>query len=306
MNILFVSDYDYMSPTDADKRLEGAVQYEGCPYEFGIKAIGGSQTSNRYIIEEGRSRGHKIVTHNHAGSIVDFVMPYDAIITSNLEIIYAFRKEKIQYIKAHPNHIRVERDSAHYFSDEDRKSLFESAKKTFFLTEYHFNFFKELYGDYFVNPQIVPSYIDTSIFKDEGLEKTFDVVYCGYLHRWKGKNDIIKFAKENPNRKVDIFGWADYNVAPEFDGIPNLKFHGQRDKFQIAEILKKTHAIFHCPHVREPLCRMVAEALLCGVRNFIGNPDRIGAWHDFNKFGSKEFANRFDNAANLFWDKIEE
>ena len=51
--------------------------------------------------------------------------------------------------------------------------------------------------------------IDAEIFNRGGsTERDLDVVYCGFLHPLKGFNNLIDFAKQNPNRKINVFGWA--------------------------------------------------------------------------------------------------
>ena len=118
-------------------------------------------------------------------------------------------------------------------------------------------------------------------------------------------NNLIKYAAENPTRRIDIFGWGDGDIASAFNDIVNIKFHGVKDYKEIADIFKKSKAIYHHPIVNEPFCRMVAEALLCGVTEVIGSKEKIGSYLEFEKVGREEFAKKCSEATENFWNKIE-
>ena len=49
---------------------------------------------------------------------------------------------------------------------------------------------------------------------------------------------------------------------------------------------------------------MVAEALLCGVEEIIGDKSKIGAYLEFEKVGYDEFKNRCSNASSKFWETV--
>ena len=170
--------------------------------------VGGAQLSNSFIVERGKQLGHEIVEHDYESSIVDFLSTYDLLISSNLEVISNRSPEKLNFILKHPNHVRIEHDSCSYLQQETRKSLFKSSKKNFFLSKYHISFFRELYGDFFENIEIVYDPIDTDIFTLKDTPKIYDVVYCGYIHPLKGSDNLIKFAQNNPDRTLDVFGWS--------------------------------------------------------------------------------------------------
>ena len=265
---------------------------------------GGAQVSNSIIIEEGRNLGHEIVEHHHQSSVVDFLTSYDLLISSNLEVINHKSPEKINFILNHPSHIRLEHDSCSYLKDSDRKKLFTSSKQTFFLSDFHVSFFREMYGDYFNNVEIVYDPIDSNIFKPKDCEKKYDVVYCGYLHPLKGLNSLIEFAQLNPDRKINIFRWGDSDYSSLFESCSNITFSGPKEHSEIASIFQQSKALFHSPIVNEPFCRMVGEALLCGVKEIIGSTEKIGAYLELRKVGIEKFVDGCNNAPKNFWEKI--
>jgi glycosyltransferase involved in cell wall biosynthesis len=267
--------------------------------------LGGAQVSNDLIIKKGRDLGHEIIEHDHTSSIVDFLSSYDLLVSSNLEAISRAAPNKLDFILQHPNHIRLEHDSCLYLDNSLRQQLFESSKINFFLSDFHISFFRENYGDYFKNVEINYDPMNTEIFSEGNQENEYDIVYCGYLHPLKGVNNLIKYAAENPDRTIDIFGWGDGDIASAFNDIANIKFHGVKDYKEIADIFKKSKAIYHHPIVNEPFCRMVAEALLCGVTEVIGAREKIGSYLEFEKVGREEFAKKCSEATQNFWNKVE-
>ena len=265
---------------------------------------GGAQVSNNILIKKGKELGYEIKEHSHSSSVTDFLTSYDLVINSNLEVISKISPEKLPFILKMPNSIRLEHDSCSYLHDNIRLELFSKSKKNYFLSNFHFDFFKKLYGDYFHDIEIIYDPIDTQVFKKSDCDKQYDVVYCGYLHHLKGFNNLLKFAKENPNRNIDIFGWADFSTKGFFDKYPNIKHNGQIDHSEIAQVFQKSNAIFHSPIVNEPFCRMVAEALLCGVEEIIGDKSKIGSYLEFEKIGYDKFKDRCEYAASKFWETV--
>ena len=188
---------------------------------------GGAQVSNDLIIKEGRNRGHDITLHNYNSSPTNFLSDYDAVISSNLEAISSSDREIFNFIINHAMHVRLEHDSCLYLSTEDRVKLFKSSKLNFFLSQYHLDFFTSMYGDIFGNTKIVSDPVDTNLFKkNESSQKIYDIVYCGLLHELKGINELLEFAKINPNRRVDIFGWGRDNMRSILEKYPNINFNG--------------------------------------------------------------------------------
>ena len=134
--------------------------------DFGITHnIGGAQRSNQLVIEEGQRQGHSITEFNYDSNNSVLNDSYDLTISSNLEVLSRNLPEIIQYIVSNSKrHARIEHDSNRYLQPHDRKLLFGSCDKAFFLTKFHYNQFTEMYGDIFKNVIIVPDPIDANFF----------------------------------------------------------------------------------------------------------------------------------------------
>jgi glycosyltransferase involved in cell wall biosynthesis len=281
MNILFISDFSLNHNS------------------------GGAQVSNDAIINKGIEFGHNITVHNYDSSPLNFIYKYDLVISSNLEAINYESPHIIDFIINHDNHVRLEHDSCYYFDSEIRKKVFTSAKINFFLSNFHIDFFRELYGDYFTNVEIVYDPINCSTISNQKKEKIYDITYAGLLHELKGCDNLYKFAKENPDRQINIFGWSEReSTIQKLSSLDNVTFHGKKSHSEILEIYSQSKHIYHNPIVNESFCRMVAEAILCGCK-FIGDESKVGSLQEFRKYGIEEFSERCNNAANIFWQTIQ-
>lgn len=267
---------------------------------------GGAQVSNDLLIEKGRALGHEIIMHNYDGSYEDFSQHYDLLISSNLEAISKITPGKLNFIFNHEKHVRVEHDSCLYLTEDLRERLFSSSKINFFLSEFHISFFRKMYGDIFHNVEIVADPINTSLFREEKLDKIYDIVYCGFLHELKGFYNLIDFSKKNLDRKIDVFGWGHPYFYEEMKKYKNISFHEKVSHLETARIYQKSRGIFHNPIVNEPFCRMVAEAILCGVKEFHGDMSKIGSFQEYERIGLDLFAQNCTNATDIFWQKIED
>jgi glycosyltransferase involved in cell wall biosynthesis len=277
--------------------------------DFGLHHnSGGAQKSNDLIIKKGIELGHDIKLHNVDSSPIDLYEQYDLIISSNLEHIQKRNPEKIDFILASDNHVRLEHDSCLYLDADLRKKIFQHSKKNFFLSNFHIQFFREKYGDYFENVEIVYDPIDTNIFYQSDEDKEYDIVYCGFIHPLKGIDNLVNFSRINKDRQISVFGWADGNTDENlkelFKKYENITFHGKKDEKEIADILRKSKSVFHKPIVNEPFCRMIAEALICGVKELIGDPYKLGSYLEFKEHGYDNFKKNCENASNIFWSKI--
>ena len=263
---------------------------------------GGAQVSNDLIIKKGRELGHDITLQTYSSPIENFYKDYDVVVSSNLEALSQQYENIIQVISNHQYHVRLEHDSCMYLSDEKRKQLFSEAKKTFFLSQFHADYFKEYYGNYFHDIKIVYDPIDPLVFFEKEGEKEYDIVYCGFLHVLKGSMNLVKFAQSHPDRRIDVFGWGNKNVFS--DPPKNMVMHGKVEHGEVPNIFRKAKYVYHNPVVNEPFCRMVGEALLCGC-GLIGAPQKIGSYLEFEKVGREQFAENCKNAPNEFWKEIE-
>lgn len=270
------------------------------------QALGGAQRSDKLIIDHGKKLGYNILKVNHEtfGAHID-IHNYDIVVTANLCALSIKNKWLIDDIAKHKYHVRLEHDSNTYLSQEDRIKLFGSCKKTFFLTEYHHQFFLEDYGDIFKNVEIVSDPIDTSVFYDYKKEREDKILYVGYMHPLKGSYDFFDFVLSKPETKFVVSSWTEY---PSLDflckNVPNVEYLGITQFEKMPELYNKYNALFYNPNLREPFCRSVAEAILCGTKVLCGKQNQIGCLQEIKRVGIQKFRENCENAHDVFWKKI--
>lgn len=269
-------------------------------------APGGAQRSDKIIIDQGKLLGYNILkldstTYNSSINIHN----YDIVITSNMCSLYFKNPNLIDEIAKHKYHVRLEHDSNEYLKQEDRIKLFGSCVKTIFLSNFHFSFFKELYGDIFKNVEIVYDPIDANTFKDLKQERQEKILYAGYMHPLKGSFEFFDFVLQNPNKQFVIAGWTDNHILNHLcKTINNIEYLGLVKYEQMPTIYNRYKYMYYNPNLNEPFCRSVAEAILCGLLILTSKQDQIGCINEIYKNGIENFKEQCSKAALTFWEKI--
>jgi len=265
---------------------------------------GGAQRSNSIIMDEGRRRGHVIEEYNYDSNPDSLQQSYDVVISSNLEALSRTQPNIIAWIASHHNHARLEHDANRYLSDGVRTMLFRSCKKAFFLSKFHYKNFVESYGDYFINVEIVPDPIDSNIFNDLKQERENKILYVGFMHPFKGTDEFLSYAFENPDLDFVVAGWSnDHQYIRSCEILSNVEMLGKVDYTEMSALYNKYERMFYKPVFYEPFCRSVAEALLCGID--IDSNNLIGSLHFLNEVGYDEFSRQCNKAPETFWESIE-
>lgn len=270
--------------------------------DFGIEHnSGGAQRSNQLIIDKGLSRGHDIVTFHYDSKREILSDQYDVIISSNLEIISSIYPDLVKSIPLANNHIRLEHDSNLYWNNEFRKYFWDSCKLSFFLTDFHYSFFLEYYGNIFKNVRIVPDPID-ECFINLGLDRSSKIGYVGFMHELKGTQNFIDYAEKNQDKKFLVAGWGDEKWINKINTLSNIEYIGKLDHKDMAAFYNSIKSIYYNPVCNEPFCRSVGEALMCGVE-IIGDSEKIGSLNMYRS--DPNFRSKCINAADSFWEIIE-
>ena len=268
-------------------------------------SLGGAQRSNEIIIQKGRELGYSILeaNFNFNFNVEDFDQ-YDILISSNLEAIYKLNPNIIDKIANHKYHVRLEHDSNKYLKQEDREKLFRSCKKTVFLTNFHYQFFINNYGDIFNNVEIISDPIDTNLFYNQNKEREDKILYVGFMHELKGSLGFFELVMNNPNIKFVIAGWGTIVFDFLASNLPNVEYLGNVDHTNMPNLFNKYETLYYNPIIPEPFCRSVAEGVLCGIKLMSPNSNIIGCLNELREIGREKFIENCQNASKIFWDKI--
>lgn len=269
-------------------------------------APGGAQRSDKILIDAGLLKGFNILKVNHdTFSFINNINDFDIVISTNMCALSAKYPHLIDELSKHKCHIRLEHDSNSYLSQNQRIKLFSNCAKTIFLTEYHFSFFKELYGNIFNNVDIVYDPIDTDLFSDKKEKREDKILYAGYMHTEKGSEEFFEYALRNQDKQFVIAGFTDraiYNFLAT--NIPNIEYLGLVNYENMPIIYNKYKEMFYSPNLREPFCRSVAEAICCGMNILTNAQSRIGCIQEIQKHGIQKFKEDCKNAPINFWKKL--
>tara|TARA_Y100001973_G_C5155480_1_gene310489 strand:+ start:323 stop:1162 length:840 start_codon:yes stop_codon:yes gene_type:complete len=272
--------------------------------DFGLQHnIGGAQRTDSFVIQEGTNRGHEIVFLNYDTPSDVLNDTYDLVVSGNLENISHRRPDVFQYLLNHPNHVRFEHDSNSYLSQDARKALFNSTKKTIFLSEFHHQTFAQLYGNIFKNVEIVRPFIDSKVFYDFQQERENKTLYVGFFHFLKGTVKFLDFVINNPDKKFVVAGWGSKGFEGHIEHLHNVDYIGKVDHDEMPNLFNKYKTMYYHPEKFEPFCRSVGEAIMCGMQLDVS--DNIGAFHDLQKYGIEELTQMCSGSPKIWWDKVE-
>ena len=147
------------------------------------------------------------------------------------------------------------------------------------------------------NFTVIPNAIDTSIFypapckdRDKNVKK---IITVARLTPDKGIGNLLKALKEVKNKRNDFFldiigdGQSRHDfekMAAELDLSLQVRFLGNKDKGEVAEMMRKSDFFVLPTHHHETFCCVFAEAIACGLP-IIGTT----AWAVPEFFGKPEF-----------------
>lgn len=118
--------------------------------------------------------------------------------------------------------------------------------------------------------------VDTSVFKDFGLEREKRIITIGRLEPQKGLDTLLyafkEILKDNPGVSLDIVGregsknYETYlkNICIKEGLTSNVKFYGFLQQKEIVELLNKA-SIFAMPSRIESFGLVLVEAMACGL-----------------------------------------
>jgi hypothetical protein len=125
------------------------------------------------------------------------------------------------------------------------------------------------------------------------------------MHPLKGTSNFFEMALRDPDKKYAIAGWSDYQTYNFLSSnVPNIEYLGLIKYEQMPQVYNKYKTIYYEPNLREPFCRSVAEAIVCGMSIMTSKQSQIGCLHDIKKHGIEKFKENCKNASIDFWDKI--
>lgn len=258
---------------------------------------GGAQVTNDMYIEAGKKRGLKIIQLTPK-NILDY--NFDLYVINNIE---KFEAKKINELIENVSYMIVSHD--YYLLENISKypDIFRYSLVNVFMSRMHAKeYVKELKIEnvsYNTSPVDVKKFkINKKVRKQENL-----VLWIGNLHPYKGLNNVLNFAKINPEKsfKLVMTRIENPNSLPK-SNLENVMFLCQMEQNKLLKLYQKAEYIIALPNWIEPTGRTVLEGYLCGcsliTNKNVGFMGENWDWNNYEEIKTKA------QSENLFWEKI--
>jgi len=283
--------------------------------------LGGAEMSNQRVIEVGEKHFDIQIFYDELKDFdktKDLIASSDAVIVSNtfrckyeFELFEILIGSEIPYIRWEHDYGFCAKRNGYCFVTSKVKNCcsgqrfkhfrnhFAKSRLSVFTSPKHHQYHKEVYGDAIHNVFILPPPIQTELYQ-QSLEKQKDVVcFLGDLNNKKGGNDLIGFAEQNPQLKINVYG----QNRLEREVPANVVLHGKVENHQVAEILGRSEYFFFKPVWPEPAGRVAAEAFLANCKMICN--DKVGTFsYPFYPNDPKKAVEEFSRGPYIFWERF--
>lgn len=238
-----------------------------------LQRSGGAQLTDRYVIDNLRSKGHEVREVNianveHSLSVLKGI---GFFVIGNFVELYQTKigRELLEQIVNDFEFIRFchDYDGARPVEYSFRKQMFEKAIKFYFLSPLHKKVFLSEYklDEATGNTALYVPYIDSRKFRlfnphEARLvngQKTY--IALGEFGQHKGSDNLFQYANAQ-KIKIDYYTWQ----VKEKLVVGNVNLLPKVDYENIPLYLNKYSHFVHLPEWQEPFGRTYAEAFLCG------------------------------------------
>jgi len=258
---------------------------------------GGAQITNNMYIKAGKKRGLKI-TQIMPNGILEY--NYDLYIINNLT---RFKVEDINKLIENVSYMIVSHDYYLFKYFQDYPNIFKFSLANMFMSRMHA---KEYVSKFKIKNVIYnTSPVDTKKFKiDKKIEREKNLVlWIGGSHPDKGLDNVLRYAKDNPEKKFKLVIIRVNNplYLPRTN-LKNAEFLCQMEQSKLIKLYHKAEYVIALPNWIEPTGRTVMEGYLCGCSLIVN--DKVGFmgedwnWNDYEEIKMRA------QSENLFWEKI--
>jgi len=264
--------------------------------DFIVKTyIGGAQYTNEMYIKKGKELGFSI----------DVITPddikndnYDLYILNNIQVFYNKCRKWLLNVIDNKDYILFSHDYFVSGNFKNFKNIFKNALLNLFLTKAHMFEYLKYHdigkADYNTSPIDTEKFkISNSIIKDDKL-----AIWIGNMHKNKGLNNLLKFAKEKPEWWFKLFGKLPKNVT--FSN--NIEVIGEVEQNELVKWYQKARYFIALPNWIEPFGRSVVEAYLCGCDLIVN--DRIGVIQENWDWNNYDSIKKNCKTEKRFWEKV--
>lgn len=181
---------------------------------------------------------------------------------------------------------------------EPWERLYKKAKLNFFLSPLHYQMHEEVFHDSIEPHALVPSPVDPDKFCDMKKERKKDVLTVNTALPFKGRDNMIRWAKDNPDRKITVVGARSDVPLPS-----NCEYIGAVPYAKMPELYNEHRFYLELPSTCQPFNRTICEAYLSGCSLIMNDLLGFVSWGWKSRDEVREKVGR--NASKRFWKIIE-
>jgi hypothetical protein len=251
----------------------------------------GAEIETKFIIEEGRRRGHEIIECEGT-----YVKDVDVYIVGN--IVDNFNKgELLSYLSRKP-YIKMEHDLRAPFMPF-YKMLAEGSIINIFRSPLHASLIEKYSGkyNYFLHANCMPKE-----FRDLGWTRKpeTEILYVGDYAKEKGYREMVEWLERHPECTIWHYGGG-FPMKH-----PRMKEMVQQRHEDMPKVYNLFSVLIFLPNYPQACSRVIAEAYLCRVPKIITN-DKDG----FTSYGwtSNDYdmvREKLINGPKTWWDRVEQ
>lgn len=259
-----------------------------CDYSLS-ENLGGAEITNLIMIESGKDYGYDVVqiTRNDFDPLQ---LNFDLLIVDN---VATFSLEQVEYILRKP---------FIYFCQDTNLApatnrMISNAIYSVFLSPLQLGFYRKRLE--FKDAYLIPSPVKADSFHS-GDKKDL-AIYVGLIAEHKGIENVISFARANPNMAVYLCGPLDYNLP----NLANLVYKGILSEAELVNLYATAKYLIHLPETIEAFGRTILEAYFSDCILIVNK--NIGCLsYDWDWSDKRLIARKVTNAPKEFWRLVEE
>lgn len=127
------------------------------------------------------------------------------------------------------------------------------------------------------------------------------ILYIGDLNRYKGIQNIMRYATDHPEMKFKIYG---RNIENVVFNQPNIQYFGWLPENKIPEILGKAKTWIQLPGMIDPFPQMFIKAYLSGCEIIVNKNLGCLSYKDWDWNNPEDIKKKLKEYQDTFWQRL--
>ena len=147
------------------------------------------------------------------------------------------------------------------------------------------------------------SFLILSVASSLNKEREKGTLWVGHIYPDRGLEDLKQRILDNPEQQFIVCGSGHFELLPNI--YPNMTLVPNVPHTALPQYYNRYTDFLYSPLRPETFCRIVAEALLCGINmDLDGKEHFLPAYQLYEKVGMEKFRDTFKKAPEDFYNRI--